>query len=299
MLQEKVIRESMLATPSALLELFTLNGLAIGLNTVYYFVDAISTQGQNVVFNGVTYTAFPIKWESMNQTSSGELTRPKLTVSNIRGFISSLLLSNQNGIDGATVTRVRVNARFLDASNFPTPTPSWVTPDPTAAYPAEPFVINRKIAENPQVVVWELGTPLETQGVKLPKRQIVANLCAAWKYRDTNCGYTGAPVADVANRLFTGPYYNMTLVDRGAFDAGTVYARGDYVYTTSALPQLAGISYYWVCTTNGTVGITPSTTVSNWTSDSCSKTCAACKLRFGTAPLRIAAFPGVSRSTWV
>ncbi len=294
-----VIQEAVSFTPTALIELWTLDGTAVGLDTVYYFVNGSSSSYQSVIYDNVSYVPFPIKVEGMEMDGKGSLPRPKLTVSNINGFVSNLLLNNERSLDGATVTRTRVNARFLDASNFGTPEPAWLTPDVNAHWAPEPFVINRKMAENPNIVQWELCSPLEMQRARLPKHIFMANVCI-WKYRQGGtCGYSGVPVADAANRTFTGSYYNMTLVDQGEYLSTTTYNRGDYVQLYSTLPLLASIPTVWVCTTNGTVGVNPSKTTSKWVADACNKTVAACKLHFPTTPLRTSAFPGVARAGWI
>lgn len=290
--------ESFRSSPSALVELWTLDGTNIGLSTVYYFCNMTSTSFQSIVFNGISYTPFPIRVEGMALDGKSSIPRPKLTVSNINGFVSSLLLQNQQ-INGATVTRQRVFSRFLDAANFPTPTPVWVTPDTTAAYPPEPWIVNRKVIENNQIVQFELSSPIELQNVHLPRRQIIANVCT-WKYRDPRtCGYSGAPIADSANRLFTGSYYNMILSDRGTYNVATTYNRGDYVKTYSSLPQLSAIPIVYVCLVDGTVGVNPVGNPGSWVSDSCPKTVAGCVLRFPNQPLRTSAFPGATRAGWI
>lgn len=295
--RREIIAEQCSFSPSALIELWTLDGTAIGLDTIYYFVNASNSSYQAVVFNSISYAPFPIIGEGFGYDGKGQNVRPRITVSNINGFTSNLLLQ-YGQLNGATVTRQRVFARFLDASNFPTPRPVWVTPDSTAAYAPEPFIINRKVTENQQIVQFELIPPIDLQNARLPFRQIIANVCR-WKYRGHGCQYSGAPIADIANRSFTGSIYNMTLVDRGAYSASTTYARGDYTFVVSDLPAFSGIRFYYVCTTNGTVGVTPSGTSSRWISDSCSHNCAGCKLRYPTVPLRGSFFPGVARSPWI
>lgn len=285
-----------------MLELWTLNGTTIGLDTIYRFVNSSNGIYQTVVVDGVSYTPFPIKVESMEADGKGSLPRPKLTVSNVRGYVSNLLLQNGRSLDGAIVTRQRISARFIDAANWPAiQRPKWNTPDPTAAYAPEPFKINRKITENPQVVQWELASALEAQGSRLPKNIIMANACINHKYRQSGtCNYSGVPVADVANRSFTGSIYNMTLNARGTYDADATYNRGDWVSVYSTLPQFANIPTVWVCQQNGTSGVTPSNGVSSvWVADSCAKSVAACKLRFVGVPLRTSAFPGAARAGWI
>lgn len=293
-----VLREQTRFDPTALLDLFELNGSNIGMQSVFYFCSATNNNFQPVVFNGITYTPFPIEMTEMAFDGKGSLPRPKLTASNINGFVSALLLQNDD-LTGAFVIRRRVFARFIDAVNFPGGVSPY-SPDPTAAYPDEPWVINRKISENYQVVQWELTSPLELQNVKLPRRQVIANVCAApWKYRDTRtCGYSGLPVADSANRTFAG-YYGMTVVDRGAYNASTTYNKGDAVFVYSSLPQFAGIKFYYVCANNSTTGVNPVGNVAAWIPDACAKSCAACALRFPGRTLRIGAFAGVARAPWI
>lgn len=296
--KQSVFQEAYSFTPSALIDLFKLDGSPIGLDTIYYFCNGTNTSFQPVVYGGITYSPFPLMIEDMSIDGKGSISRPRITLSNINGFVSALLLENSQLV-GAIVTRRRVFARFLDASNWPSPTPSFVTPDPTASFEPEIFYVNRKITENPQVVSFELASVLDVQNVKLPRRQILANTCQ-WRYRDPmSCTYSGAPAADSANRTFTGDY-GYTLSNQGAFNIATTYNQGDYVYIYSSLPQFSGIPIYYVCTTNGTAGITPQGNPSKWIPDSCSKTCAGCKLRFtGGTPLRTSAFPGVARAPFI
>jgi lambda family phage minor tail protein L len=297
--KQVVYAEAYSSNPSSLIELWQLDGTAIGLNGVYYFCNATNTNFQSIVYGGISYAAFPIMVENMDADGKGTLPRPKLTVSNINGFVSALLLEN-NQLTGALVKRIRVFSRFLDSSNFPTPLPSWVTPDPTAHFEPEVFYINRKVTENNQIITFELTSVLDVQNIKLPRRQIFANACK-WKYRDSNtCAYSGAPVADISNRPFTGAGgYGYTLTDQGEFNIATTYNEGDYVYIYSSLPQFKNIKIYYVCSTNSTLGILPQSNPTKWIPDSCSKTMAGCKLRFTNVPLRTSAFPGVARSPFI
>ena len=69
---------------------------------------------------------------------------------------SVLLLANAftvgNDLTGAKVVRIRTMARFLDAANFSGATNPLGTPDPTAEFPQEIYYIDRKKAENREVV---------------------------------------------------------------------------------------------------------------------------------------------------
>jgi lambda family phage minor tail protein L len=80
-------------------------------------------------------------------------------------------------------------ARYLDAVNFPGGTNPYGTPDPTAEFPREIYYIDRKSAENRDVVEFELASAFDLAGVRAPKRQCISSVCQ-WKYRSAECGYT-------------------------------------------------------------------------------------------------------------
>ena len=164
--------------PSSIIELLTLqldNSLH-GATTVYRF-HAGSTLKDNgeIVWAGNSYQRFPIKAEGF-EYGKGQLPRPTLTVSNALGTITAILLNINtttagNDLTGATVTRIRTLARFLDAANFPSNVNPYGTPDATAEFPQEIYKIDRKAAENRDVVQFELASVFDLAGVRAPKRQ--------------------------------------------------------------------------------------------------------------------------------
>jgi len=164
--------------PSAIIELFTLqldNSLH-GATTIYRFHAGSSLKDNGeIVWAGNTYQRFPIKAEGF-QYGKGQLPRPTLTVSNALGTITAILLNvntttTGNDLTGATVTRIRTLARFLDAVNFPSNVNPYGTPDSTAEFPQEIYKIDRKAAENRDVVQFELASVFDLAGIRAPKRQ--------------------------------------------------------------------------------------------------------------------------------
>ena len=69
------------------------------------------------------------------------------------------------------------------------------TSNPSVFFNDEVYFVNRLVTENRIVCDYELSSALELQSIKLPKRQVLANVCT-WKYRGVECTYTGAGVAD-------------------------------------------------------------------------------------------------------
>ena len=164
--------------PSAIIELFTLtlDTTLHGASTVYRF-HAGSTLKENgeIVWAGNTYQRFPIQAEGF-AFQKGQLPRPTLTVSNALGTITAILLNvntttTGNDLTGATVTRIRTLARFIDAVNFPSNVNPYGTPDATAEFPQEIYKIDRKSAENREFVQFELAAVFDLAGIRAPKRQ--------------------------------------------------------------------------------------------------------------------------------
>ena len=164
--------------PSAIIELFTLqldNSLH-GATTIYRFHAGSSLKDNGeIVWAGNSYQRFPIRAEGF-AFRKGQLPRPTLTVSNALGTITAILLSVNtttagNDLTGATVTRIRTLARFLDAVNFPGDINPYGTPDSTAEFPQEIYKIDRKSAENRDTVQFELASVLDLAGIRAPNRQ--------------------------------------------------------------------------------------------------------------------------------
>ena len=164
--------------PSAIIELFTLqldNSLH-GATTIYRFHAGSSLKDNGeIVWAGNTYQRFPIKAEGF-AFRKGQLPRPTLTVSNALGTITAILAAVNattagNDLTGATVTRIRTLARFIDAVNFPSNVNPYGTPDSTAEFPQEIYKIDRKSAENRDVVQFELASVFDLAGIRAPNRQ--------------------------------------------------------------------------------------------------------------------------------
>ena len=183
-----VFNEIQKINPSAIIELFvlqlvtSLHGTSSGLpssnneNNIYRFHAGsnLNANGE-IVWAGKSYMRFPVTAEGF-AFQRGQLPRPKLTVSNATGLMSLILESVNlvtvgNDLTGATVTRIRTMARFLDAVNFPGNSNPLGTPDPTAEFKREIYTVDRKSAENREVVEFELAGAIDMAGVGAPKRQ--------------------------------------------------------------------------------------------------------------------------------
>jgi len=182
-------------SPSAIIELFEvhLDNTLHGSTDVYRFhAGANAAITGNVVFNGNTYTRIPVAAEGFEFANTGTLPRPTLTISNLDGTMTTLLLlvnatTAGNDLGGAEVRRIRTLKKFLDGES---------TADPNAKFPDERWYVDRKANESRDSVTFELASKFDLAKQKLPKRQIVANVCQ-WVYRSAECSYAGSNYFDV------------------------------------------------------------------------------------------------------
>jgi len=178
--------------PGAIVTLFELDATALAAATIYYFHAGVNELKQSVVWNGDTYTPFPIEADGFEKAGTGTSTRPTLRIANVTSLIGALV-RDSNDLVGAKITRRRTFVRYLDAVNFTGGTNP--TADPNIALPDEIYYIARKSSENKVYIEFELESALDMEGVMVPRGQVVQNICQ-WVYRSTECSYAGGAVAN-------------------------------------------------------------------------------------------------------
>lgn len=182
--------------PGALVDLFELDATALGGDYNRFHAH---TQYQSIWWQGNEYSPWPLEVSGFARTSD-KPAMPTVRVGNANGSISALCLYFDDLV-GAKFIRRRTLGRFLDAVNFADGNPEA---DPTEEMPPEVWYIERKTGESKIAVEFELASALDFNGVMLPRRQIIANMCPT-TYRSAECGYTGPPVADVNDQPTTDP----------------------------------------------------------------------------------------------
>ena len=163
--------------PSEIVEMFsiTLDNNLHGSNAIYRFHNGSNALGNgDIIWAGDTYIKMPITAEGF-AFKRGQLPRPTLSISNALGTITAILLNvnsitTGNDLTGATLKRIRTAIRYLDSVNFPGNTNPYGTPDSTAE-DLEIYKIDRKSAENRELVQFELAAVFDLAGVRAPKRQ--------------------------------------------------------------------------------------------------------------------------------
>lgn len=238
----EMFQELLSSNPYAIIELFELHldqELHGSAEIVRFHagVNQTSPVG-NIYWQGQPYQALPIQAEGFEYSGTGQLPRPTIRVSNLLGSISALLLGvNEitpgNDLTGAKVIRIRTLSRFLDPANFTGNVNPYGTPA-NEEMPREVYYIDRKSAENREVVEFELASVFDLAGVRAPKRQVIANICQ-WKYRSAECGYTGTNYFDeYDNALGATPATNFNSTAFGAqLTAGETLNEGDAIVSSN------------------------------------------------------------------
>jgi len=328
-----ILNEIYKYNPSAIIELFELDltplqeyytskGVPIA-TTNYYFHNGYNerygTINQEVKWGNpeITYTARPIQIEGLLVSSAGETPRPTLTVANHDLFFTQACKAYANLV-GAKIRRVRTFVKFLNASNFTAGNPSA---DPQAKFPDDVYNIDRMSESIPGQVTFELSSAWDVEGIMLPRRQIVANICP-WTYKSDPCTWsvsgavtvgslsgtatgTATTYTQVATTKITGSGSGakLTVVKSGAgtYTSATVSNPGTG-YTVGNTIKVLGTALGGATPANDlTVTITEVTgskffdaddlIVSTASEDVCGKRLTSCKIRFGTRALPFGGFP--------
>jgi len=191
-------------TPSGIVSLFTLDATSLG-GPVMNFVQA--TKHKSLVkFGGVEYQPIDVEFSGLETSGQGALPTPTIRMANTDG-IPQAMVNTWGDLTGCPLTRVRTHVRFLDGEP---------DADPSAAYPADFFRIERKSSENNVYIEWELSTSIDQEGKMIPGRTIIRETCL-WRYRyfdvskgkfdysKAQCPYAGNKYFDINDREVSDP----------------------------------------------------------------------------------------------
>lgn len=187
---EKVASDIQELSPGRLIELYQLDLTVIGGDTTLYFTPVTEEDNTPITFNSLSYIPIHLETTGWDVSGEGQLPRPIITVSNVLLSFSSYII-DLNDMVGARLTRLRTFKKYLDGES---------EADPTATFPTDMFVIERKISEDKYTVSFELSAYMDVQGTQIPKRQIIRDTClhsyriyssgGAFDYTNATCPYT-------------------------------------------------------------------------------------------------------------
>lgn len=173
------------------IKLFEIDTTAFVGGSINRFHEGSDEFDSDITWDGNVYQAWPIQSSGFERTGEGTIARPRVRIANVLGTFYNLNVQFQDMV-GAKVTRITTYVKYLDAANFVNGNPDA---DPTQKLPDEIYIVHRKIGENKTMVEYELAPPWDVEGVTLPGRKVIANICS-WIYRSPECSYAGGAVAE-------------------------------------------------------------------------------------------------------
>jgi len=147
---------------SGFVELHILDATNIG-GSLYRFSPNIWTDGSAIQWGGHVYNFIPIASSDWTLTSSGSLPQPTISVSNVNKVLLNAVVT-LGDIVGAKYTRYRTFAKFLDGQPEASVT-QFIGPDS--------YIVFQKVTHDKNQISWQLASPLDKPGIKLPARQVL------------------------------------------------------------------------------------------------------------------------------
>lgn len=252
-----------LSIESPLVELFELEIASVK----YYFFSEFNLNNAEgeIVFDGNTYTPFPMELSGVEHSADGAQNRPKLMMANVSSLLSSGLLGSDFKMDDLVGGRVTKRTTLEKYTGATTP----------YEFPKKVYVIDRITAKNNLFVELELASPFDLQNVRIPNRVVVGKYCP-WTYKDHVIGEEDERSACYWNSKTTivdgnGNEYwffftkdDEPLVNSTQLSSITDYYKGAYSpSTTYTMGQVVSHSgYYWQAKDSSQVGKEPGETQS-------------------------------------
>ncbi|STD29384.1 phage minor tail protein L [Edwardsiella tarda] len=198
MIPSSMQQEASRLSQSARLDVWEVDLTAIG-GERHFFTNQHNEKGQDIVWQGRTYIAYPVTGSGFTFNGRGPANRPELHLSNLFGLLTAMV-EDYDGLVGGSVIRRTLYARFLDAVNFYQGNPEA---DPEQEQ-VQHYRIEQVVNVTRDSVRVVLSAPTESDGALCPGRIMLADVCA-WIYRSEECGYLGPPVADALDRPTQDP----------------------------------------------------------------------------------------------
>jgi len=191
------------------IELYSIDFSPIGYSSNLFITPYTNGQGQEVVFNGITYQPIPMSTSGFGWDGKSALPTPTITLSNVLNTFSEINITYGNLL-GVEVTRIQTFAQYLDTGS---------SPDPFATLPEDVYYIAQKVNQNDITVEYKLASIVDLEGIKLPRGKYYRDSCIH-QYRrplkDTNgnfiefdygkrttCPYAGDALFDINGESVT------------------------------------------------------------------------------------------------
>ncbi len=277
----------------ALIQLFD---LTLPNGTKVYLTNGMDNT-QNIYFSDKTgstlneYVSVPIQIEGIEFNGEGASPRPSLKVANIVVLTRSLsndgdgtsdeeifrdILEDEGIISNDDILGSYITCRATLFKHTQKVGDSARTP---VEFSPQSYILDRVAGEDQLMVDFELASPIDVEGVKLPNRTIVGKYCP-WKYQGFNKNGVGGCTwpLDSNGRFFdiNDEVITKDISTISAWSNSATYAQGSKVKTTTN-----SHTQIWEALRAVSANKNPETASSYWKRlDVCGKLLTSCKVRY-------------------
>ena len=270
-------------------KVYIFNGLDDGSANIYFPQKTIS----NGTYPLKEYFAIPVSIDGVEINGAGASPRPSLRIANIPTLTRSIsnnedgtgdeetlysILADEGLYKNESFLNTRIDYRRTLLSNTYRSTDSHPTAAPVE-FPSQTYIIDRVASEDSIMVDFELASPIDVEGVKVPGRVVIGRYCV-WRYQGgklNNEGGCNWPLNgngrffDESNNVIT-----RSISSINTWSSSNTYAEDARVKTTGS-----GHTQIWEALRAVPVNKDPTKHPSYWKRlDVCSKTLTGCKIRF-------------------
>ena len=188
-------------TLDAIVALIEIDATALGGQVLRFTTGPIS--GDPVVFGGVSYRPLPSRITGI-RAGGGRQAEPLLEVALADERLMALI-AGRDELTGATVSRTRTLTKYLDGQPGADAGKHW---------PTDVWRIAGLAKRERATIAWRLISPLAVDGLYLPGRQVLRDVCSwtyrawtgsGWDYTQAQCPYRGSSYYNLLDQSVTSP----------------------------------------------------------------------------------------------
>ena len=182
--------------PGKLVELFVVDLTSLG-GGVTRWANATFADTQ-ISFGGDTFLPLSMETEGFDRNGKGTIPTPTIRIFPTDGIRAAMVAYGD--FIGAKITRIKTFSRFLDGQP---------DADSSQVFPNEVWFFEQKTAFNKEVIEWSLSSTLDQEGVVLPKRVFLKDICQLkYRYWDGSA-FIYTPAADGGCPYTSSSYYDV------------------------------------------------------------------------------------------
>jgi lambda family phage minor tail protein L len=154
-------------SPDVYLELFDFDASYIGGSSMHYTNTPTGGGIAPLLWRGNSYYPIPFEITGIDNRGDGTVSgKPQIVVTNINKFFMAAI-GVLGDLTGTRITRWRTFYKFTD---------SGLQADINMHYPVDVWIMTRLIGQSKNGIQYELSSPLDRPGLKLPRKQILRDL---------------------------------------------------------------------------------------------------------------------------